>query len=134
MELLLTLLFFWETDVLSLFRVEQEALTSELCFLSDISKIFAHVRIDYSVTENGKTVSRYNDTLLTPLKSHYILESLRGSLIYDDDGYVSSFSSKCFFNLFNYFFDKEYGQCNHAIEQSSIDCVPFPEIKFYLVS
>ena len=90
--------------------------------LSDISKIFAHVRIDYSVTENGKTVSRYNDTLLTPLRGNCILEALRGSLMRDDDGYISSFSSKCFFNLFNEFFDKEYGHC-----------VPFPEIKFYLV-
>lgn len=75
-----------------------------------------------SVTENGKTVSRYNESLLTPLKSNCILEALRGSLMYNDDGYVSSFSSKCFFNLFNEFFDKEYGHC-----------VPFPEIKFYLV-
>lgn len=110
----------WADDEGSFIRVEQESLPSELCFLSDISKIFAHVRIDYSITENGKTVSRYNESLLTPLKSHYILESLRGSLIYDDDGYVSSFSSKCFFNLLNHFFDKEYGQC-----------VPSPEIKFY---
>lgn len=123
----------WTDDEPSFIRVEQEALPSELCFLSDISKIFAHVRIDYSVTENGKTVSRYNESLLTPIKSNCILEALRGSLMRDDDGYISSFSSKCFFNLFNYFFDKEYGQCNHAIEQSSIDCVPFPEIKFYLV-
>ena len=111
------------TDEGSFIRVEQEALPSELCFLSDISKIFAHVRIDYSVTENGKTVSRYNDTLLTPLRGNCILEALRGSLMRDDDGYISSFSSKCFFNLFNHFFDKEYGHC-----------VPFPEIKFYLVS
>lgn len=113
----------WTDDEPSFIRVEQEALPSELCFLSDISKIFAHVRIDYSITENGKTVSRYNDTLLTPLRSNCILEALRGSLMRDDDGYISSFSSKCFFNLFNYFFDKEYGHC-----------VPFPEIKFYLVS
>lgn len=115
--------YMWTDDEPSFIRVEQEALPSELCFLSDISKIFAHVRIDYSVTENGKTVSRYNESLLTPLKSNCILEALRGSLMYNDDGYVSSFSSKCFFNLFNHFFDKEYGQC-----------VPFPEIKFYLVS
>lgn len=113
----------WADDEGSFIRVEQESLPSELCFLSDISKIFAHVRIDYSITENGKTVSRYNESLLTPLKSNCILEALRGSLMYNDDGYVSSFSSKCFFNLFNYFFDKEYGHC-----------VPFPEIKFYLVS
>ena len=79
-------------------------------------------------------MSRYNDSLLTPLKSNCILESLRGSLIYDDDGCPNSFNSKCFFNLFNYFFDKEYGQCNHAVELRSTDCVPFPEIKFYLVS
>lgn len=112
----------WTDDEESFIRVEQESLPSELYFLSDISKIFAHVRIDYSVTENGKTVSRYNDTLLTPLRSNCILEALRGSLMRDDDGYISSFSSKCFFNLFNEFFDKEYGHC-----------VPFPEIKFYLV-
>lgn len=117
----------------SFMRIEQESLSSELCFLTDISKIFAHVRVDYSVTEYGETISRYNEILLTPLKSNCILEALRGSLMYNDDGYVSSFSSKCFFNLFNEFFDKEYGQCNHAVEQSSTDCVPFPEIKFYLV-
>lgn len=74
-------------------------------------------------TMHGETISKYNSTLLTPLKSNCILESLRGSLMYDDDGCPNSFSSKCFFNLFNYFFDKEYGHC-----------VPFPEIKFYLVS
>lgn len=113
----------WTDDEPSFMRIEQESLSSQLCFLSDISEIFAHVRIDYSITENGKTVSRYNESLLTPLKSNCILEALRGSLMYNDDGYVSSFSSKCFFNLFNYFFDKEYGHC-----------VPFPEIKFYLVS
>ena len=104
-------------------RIEQESLPSRFCFLSDISKIFAHVRVDYSVTAHGETISKYNSTLLTPLKSNCILESLRGSLMYDDDGCPNSFSSKCFFNLFNYFFDKEYGHC-----------VPFPEIKFYLVS
>ena len=112
----------WTDDEESFIRVEQESLPSELCFLSDISKIFAHVRIDYSVTEHGETVSRYNDTLLTPLKSHCILEALRGSLVYGDDGWPISFNSECFFNLFNHFFDKEYGHC-----------VPFPEIKFYLV-
>lgn len=84
----------WTDDEPSFIRVEQEALPSELCFLSDISEIFAHVRIDYSITENGKTVSRYNDTLLTPLRSNCILEALRGSLMRDDDGYISSFSSK----------------------------------------
>ena len=115
-------LYTWTDDEHSFIRVEQESLPSELCFLSDISKIFAHVRIDYSITENGKTVSRYNESLLTPLRSNCILEALRGSLMRDDDGYISSFSSKCFFNLFNEFFDKEYGHC-----------VPFPEIKFYLV-
>lgn len=113
----------WTDDESSFIRIKQASLPSRLCFLSDISEIFAHVRIDYSITENGKTVSRYNESLLTPLKSNCILEALRGSLMYNDDGYVSSFSSKCFFNLFNYFFDKEYGHC-----------VPFPEIKFYLVS
>ena len=81
------------------------------------------IEFDPSVTEHGETISKYNSTLLTPLKSNCILESLRGSLMYDDDGCPNSFSSKCFFNLFNYFFDKEYGHC-----------VPFPEIKFYLVS
>lgn len=111
------------TDVEEVFmRIEQESLPSRFCFLSDISKIFAHVRVDYSVTAHGETISKYNSTLLTPLKSNCILESLRGSLMYDDDGCPNSFSSKCFFNLFNYFFDKEYGHC-----------VPFPEIKFYLV-
>ncbi len=60
-------LYTWTDDEHSFIRVEQEALPSELCFLSDISKIFAHVRIDYSITENGKTVSRYNESLLTPL-------------------------------------------------------------------
>lgn len=89
-------------------------------YMDDGSKF--HVRIDYSITENGKTVSRYNESLLTPLKSNCILEALRGSLMRDDDGYISSFSSKCFFNLFNEFFDKKYGHC-----------VPSPEIKFYLV-
>lgn len=113
----------WTDDESSFMRIEQESLSSQLCFLSDISKIFAHVRVDYSVTAHGETISKYNSTLLTPLKSNCILEALRGSLMYNDDGYVSSFSSKCFFNLFNYFFDKEYGHC-----------VPFPEIKFYLVS
>lgn len=113
----------WTDDEPSFIRVEQEALPSQLCFLSDISKIFAHVRVDYPVTAHGETISKYNSTLLTPLKSNCILESLRGSLMYDDDGCPNSFSSKCFFNLFNYFFDKEYGHC-----------VPFPEIKFYLVS
>lgn len=111
------------TDVEEVFmRIEQESLPSRLCFLSDISKIFAHVRVDYSVTEHGKTMYRYNDTLLTPLRSNCILEALRGSLMRGDDGYPCSFRNKCFFKLFNEFFDREYGHC-----------VPFPEIKFYMV-
>lgn len=52
----------WTDDESSFMRIEQESLSSQLCFLSDISKIFAHVRVDYSVTERGKTVSRYNDS------------------------------------------------------------------------
>lgn len=110
-------------DEESFMRIEQESLSSELCFLTDISKIFAHVRVDYSVTEYGETILRYNNTILTPLESNYILKALRGSLVYGDDGLPISFNSKCFFNLFNHFFDKEYGLC-----------IPSPEIKFYLVS
>lgn len=109
----------------------EEAIKSPEEFLgvSGRSKFFIETKdylsavVDYSVTAHRETISKYNSTLLTPLKSNCILESLRGSLMYDDDGCPNSFSSKCFFNLFNYFFDKEYGHC-----------VPFPEIKFYLVS
>lgn len=40
----------WTDDEPSFIRVEQESLPSELCFLSDISKIFAHVRVDYVIS------------------------------------------------------------------------------------
>lgn len=94
------------TDVEEVFmRIEQESLPSRFCFLSDISKIFAHVRVDYSVTAHGETISKYNSTLLTPLTQ--VLDSDNLSAVIERCVNAGVFAEdKIFFNELAYWLSR----------------------------
>ena len=101
------------TDVEEVFmRIEQESLPSRFCFLSDISKIFAHVRIDYSVIDDGDIKTGYNLPLIGVLESVCLIDAI------DRSAYISKnvFAEhpEVFLNECEYEFKLQWENCEEA--------------------